>query len=174
VLFKHRIDEVKLFTLKSNTNIAGFVKHTWNQDSTYQNIGCFFIALAPLITSISIVYASFVHSQNTMPIDVLIDLTKSPLGFGKLLLVSSIVFHCIPSLQDLKNAMKSALSLAVPIIVIAIIIYYGILFNYIDLDLEYRNIITLTVNTTTCVITLSQMFIWVSYLLIKLTKEKDQ
>ena len=51
ILFRHKIEEVKLFKPFSSKedNILGYVNHSYNKKSLYQNIGNFFIGIAPLL-----------------------------------------------------------------------------------------------------------------------------
>jgi len=49
VLFRHRINEIVLFSPDPNTGELGHVDHSYNQRSFYQSVGNFFIGLAPLI-----------------------------------------------------------------------------------------------------------------------------
>lgn len=49
-LFKHKVSEFKLFTLKPRNGVLGYVNHSWNQKSLYQNIGNFFIGMGPILS----------------------------------------------------------------------------------------------------------------------------
>jgi hypothetical protein len=49
LLFKHKINDVVLFSPDANTGELGHVNHSYNPKSLYQSIGNFFIGLAPLI-----------------------------------------------------------------------------------------------------------------------------
>ena len=49
LIFGHRITEVVLFAPDPKTGELGHVSHSYNRHSLYQNIGNFFIGLAPLI-----------------------------------------------------------------------------------------------------------------------------
>ncbi|CEN22961.1 hypothetical protein [Paraclostridium sordellii] len=51
LLFNHKIIAVELFRPKKykNDGVLGFVKHTYNSKSLYQQIGNFFIGIAPMI-----------------------------------------------------------------------------------------------------------------------------
>lgn len=49
VLFRHKIDQVILFSPNINTGELGHVNHSYNSKSFYQSLGNFFIGLAPLI-----------------------------------------------------------------------------------------------------------------------------
>lgn len=49
-LFKHRVSEFKLFSLRPRDGILGYVNHSWNSKSLYQNIGNFFIGMGPILS----------------------------------------------------------------------------------------------------------------------------
>ncbi|WP_410510232.1 hypothetical protein RSJ42_08975 [Methanosarcina hadiensis] len=49
-LFKHRVSEFKLFSLKPRDGVLGYVNHSWNSKSLYQNIGNFFIGMGPIFS----------------------------------------------------------------------------------------------------------------------------
>lgn len=50
LIFLHRIDAVKLLQFPStNQQTLGYVRHSWNQQSKYQQLGNFFIGLAPVV-----------------------------------------------------------------------------------------------------------------------------
>jgi hypothetical protein len=49
-LFRHRVSEFKLFTLRPRDGVLGYVNHSWNSKSLYQNIGNFFIGMGPIFS----------------------------------------------------------------------------------------------------------------------------
>jgi len=49
ILFHHQINDIVLFSPNASTGELGHVNHSYNQRSFYQNLGNFFIGLAPLI-----------------------------------------------------------------------------------------------------------------------------
>lgn len=49
-IFKHKVSEFKLFTLKPRDGVLGYVNHSWNSKSLYQNIGNFFIGMGPIFS----------------------------------------------------------------------------------------------------------------------------
>lgn len=49
IIFRHKIDQVVLFSPDANTGELGHVNHSYNPKSFYQSLGNFFIGLAPLI-----------------------------------------------------------------------------------------------------------------------------
>lgn len=56
VLFRHRIDSVKLLDIKATNGVLGYVNHSYRKDSIYQNIGNFFIGVGPIIFSTIVLY----------------------------------------------------------------------------------------------------------------------
>lgn len=122
LLFFHKVTGIKLFPT-STTGTLGYVLHSWNTRSIYQSIGCFFIAVAPMVTAITVTYFLLNNYRVTFHSNSLVDLlgnaadlswhivsqlTQTWAGIGKLLLVSLICFHCVPSNGDFKNAAKGS------------------------------------------------------------------
>lgn len=60
VLFRHKIDEIRLFRLSPNSGKVGCVRHRHDPDSLYQRAGGFFIAAAPLLIGALLIYAAAV------------------------------------------------------------------------------------------------------------------
>ncbi len=56
VVFRHRIVDMQLFSLDSETGVLGYVRHRYNRRNVYQNIGNFFIGIGPLIFGTVIIY----------------------------------------------------------------------------------------------------------------------
>jgi len=56
VLFRHKITEAKFFA-PAEDGTLGYVKHEYNIKSTYQNIGNFFIGIAPMLFGATVIYA---------------------------------------------------------------------------------------------------------------------
>lgn len=56
VLFNHKVDDIKLFNTKHGDNTAGYVLHSYNTKSWYQQAGNFFIGVAPIIIGSIIIY----------------------------------------------------------------------------------------------------------------------
>lgn len=57
VIFRHRITEIKLLTLDTQGTL-GYVNHSYDPDSLYQNIGTFFISIGPIILGSLVAYLS--------------------------------------------------------------------------------------------------------------------
>jgi hypothetical protein len=49
-VFRHKINKLKLFSLKAKDRTLGYVNHSWNPKSLYQNIGNFFIGMGPIFS----------------------------------------------------------------------------------------------------------------------------
>lgn len=54
ILFRHKIQGVRLLDLKSPGGVLGYVRHSWNTSSLYQNIGNFFIGMGPIFSGTGI------------------------------------------------------------------------------------------------------------------------
>lgn len=49
-IFRHKINRFKLFDRKAKDGVLGYVNHSWNSKSLYQNIGNFFIGMGPVFS----------------------------------------------------------------------------------------------------------------------------
>ncbi len=49
-IFKHRVSGFKLFSLRPRDGVLGYVNHSWNSKSLFQNIGNFFIGMGPIFS----------------------------------------------------------------------------------------------------------------------------
>lgn len=49
-VFRHKIAKFKLFSRKEKDGTLGYVNHSWNPKSLYQNIGNFFIGMGPILS----------------------------------------------------------------------------------------------------------------------------
>ncbi|MDD3041461.1 MAG: hypothetical protein PHW56_00680 [Methanosarcinaceae archaeon] len=54
LLFRHKINEFRLLDLKSRNGILGYVKHSWDIQSPYQNVGNFFIGMGPIFSGTAV------------------------------------------------------------------------------------------------------------------------
>ncbi len=58
LIFRHKINDIKLFNTKSDT--IGYVLHSYDSRSWYQQMGNFFIGVGPIIMGTLIVYLLFI------------------------------------------------------------------------------------------------------------------
>ncbi|MBI4312190.1 MAG: hypothetical protein HY681_10470 [Chloroflexi bacterium] len=49
LVFRHKITEISLFSPDTESGVLGYVRHAWDKGSLYQNLGLFFIGIAPLM-----------------------------------------------------------------------------------------------------------------------------
>ena len=49
IIFRHKIEEIKLFQMDDASGTMGYVSHSYNPKSRFQRLGCFFIGVAPII-----------------------------------------------------------------------------------------------------------------------------
>lgn len=61
ILFGHRITEVKLFQMNSADGTMGYVSHTSNSRNLYQQIGHYFIGVAPILVSSVLLFVVLKH-----------------------------------------------------------------------------------------------------------------
>ena len=59
IIFRHKITEMKLFSIDTENKTLGHVNHSYNPNSFYQQVGKFFIGIGPIILgTITIYYLS--------------------------------------------------------------------------------------------------------------------
>lgn len=58
LVFFHKIEEMKLFSMDPEGGTLGYVRHSYNPNNIYQVIGNFFIALGPIILGSAVIYFS--------------------------------------------------------------------------------------------------------------------
>tara|TARA_B100000700_G_C14986088_1_gene828913 strand:- start:716 stop:1564 length:849 start_codon:yes stop_codon:yes gene_type:complete len=133
-IFKHKIDAFSLFSPNPDTGGLGYVHHSHNKHSFYQNLGNFFIGSAPMIfgaiTLVSFLFLLVPNAQdvlaplqqtNTTISSLLIAITSSiaklfsltNLRSGSFWLFLYLSFcvssHMAPSKQDRKNMWHGAI-----------------------------------------------------------------
>ena len=109
IIFNHKINDIKLFTTKSET--IGYVLHSYDSRSWYQQIGNFFIGVGPIIIGALIVYFLFLLlapelKENIYSINI--DYDKSA---GILNMIYSGISNIFISIANIfKNIIKNILS----------------------------------------------------------------
>ena len=56
ILFGHKIVDMKLFQVSDEDGTLGYVAHTYNRRNIYQQIGNFFIGIAPIVVITALLY----------------------------------------------------------------------------------------------------------------------
>ncbi len=160
LLFKHRITDIALFSPNPQTGELGHVNHTYRSRNLYQNIGNFFIGLAPLIFGplllalllvILVPQGQEIFNQLSFQ-QISIPLLISGLGKSLSLLFSSanlhhfgfwiflyisfaIASHLAPSREDLRGAGRGGLT----IIIILLLLNTLALLVHGDLTIYFLN-----------------------------------
>lgn len=50
IIFKHNITEIRLLNTRSDSEVLGYVRHSYNPNSLYQRVGNLFIGLGPIFS----------------------------------------------------------------------------------------------------------------------------
>ena len=58
LIFGHKIDEIKLFQIKPESNRLGYIRHKYDKNSVYQRIGNLLIGIAPILMGSIIIFLS--------------------------------------------------------------------------------------------------------------------
>lgn len=58
LVFLHKINEVKFFQINDKDGVLGYVNHSWNPKNIYQQIGNYFIGIAPIVVGTLIIFLS--------------------------------------------------------------------------------------------------------------------
>lgn len=56
VVFRHKIDEIKLFQVDDENGVLGYVRHSYNRKSIYQRVGNYFISVAPIVCGTAVLF----------------------------------------------------------------------------------------------------------------------
>lgn len=111
LVFGHKITDMRLLILDPNSNVAGYVSHTYNKNNFYQNLGNFFIGIAPILggfLTVSIIYKQFMISPKQISFWI------------SLLICQQIIIHMRCSKQDIMNSLYGAATFAMIIAIIGI------------------------------------------------------
>lgn len=160
VIFRHKIIEIKWFQTNSEDGVLGYVNHSYNPKNIYQQIGNFFIGIAPIIVISSLVFAfayfiipemalclikiSTTSSLNltitsfvSLSLDYLLTVISytSTVEFWLFFILTSIVcLHMSLSKEDVKGALKGVSYLLVLLVLVNIILFL--------ISIEYVQVLT--------------------------------
>ncbi len=97
IIFRHKINEIKFFSPDLETGTLGYVNHSYNPKSTYQNIGNFFIGIGPIILGSGIIYllAYFLTDNSSM------NLSKQELSLSLYIEQIILIFQNIFRIENL-------------------------------------------------------------------------
>ena len=56
-VFQHQVEEFRVFNTDPASGAIGYVKHSWDKRSIYQQIGRFFIGVGPIMAAAALIYA---------------------------------------------------------------------------------------------------------------------
>ena len=55
VVFRHKVHEIKLFQADAQNGVLGYVRHSYNPKNWWQNIGNYFIGIAPILCGSAVI-----------------------------------------------------------------------------------------------------------------------
>ena len=58
LVFRHKITEIRLFRPDPDTGTLGYVRHSFNPASMYQQVGNFFIGIGPILSGGAVIFAA--------------------------------------------------------------------------------------------------------------------
>ena len=56
LVFFHKVNEVKFFQINDADGVLGYVNHSWNPKNIYQQIGNYFIGVAPIVVGTLVIF----------------------------------------------------------------------------------------------------------------------
>ena len=56
-IFQHQMEELRLFNADPASGAIGYVQHSWDKRSIYQQIGRFFIGIGPILAAAAVIYS---------------------------------------------------------------------------------------------------------------------
>ena len=56
LVFFHKVNEVKFFQINDEDGVLGYVNHSWNPKNIYQQIGNYFIGVAPIVVGTLVIF----------------------------------------------------------------------------------------------------------------------
>ncbi len=94
LIFGHKIHAIKLFSPDPVSGTLGYVKHSYNKNSIYQNIGNFFIGIGPIILgALSIYLLSIVlYGKGIIRFNTLLDFSAVNSFDSAFILFKSVFF----------------------------------------------------------------------------------
>lgn len=109
-IFHHKVHKV-VFVQHTKKGVSGYIEHSYNPQSIYQEVGKFFIGCAPLLC-----VATVASCMNILRPDLLSNVMELKLN-GKsatlLIILGLLSLHCTPSFSDIKHALFGATSTSI-------------------------------------------------------------
>jgi len=97
-LFGFKVISISLFKPEPGTGVLGYVEYQYNKTSFFDNVGCFWVGVAPLVGNLGLcaVIASIAFGEGQGGI-----LQTTILSY----ICFALILHAAPSSQDLSNAL---------------------------------------------------------------------
>jgi hypothetical protein len=130
IIFRHRINEIKLYTPSSTDGTLGYVNHSYSLSSRYQKIGNFFIGVGPILLGTIILYllfSFFVSASEDLFRNIQNNIGNLPVrDLSTLAGISKFAFMIIDSIKQVLNLILIDTNLKNPLFYIFIYVSFSI------------------------------------------------
>lgn len=104
VVFRHKIDEIKLFQIDDENGVLGYVRHSYNPKNIYQRIGNYFISVAPIVCGTAVLFL-LIKLLLPQTFDLMSAYVSAYAGYAKYGLTMQNVNYLIGAFQGMATAL---------------------------------------------------------------------
>lgn len=154
LIFGHKIQRIKLFSLRAENGVYGFVEHSYNRKNLWARLGNLFIAVGPIFSGLGVTvltlwlcfpsqWAAYLNSSRVLLLttetvlsDILAEvfslIVSLPVAFGEnwlrallgLIVILPISLHITLSWQDIKSGLSAIPMYLFMVVVFALATYF--------------------------------------------------